>query len=166
MIAMSTRTKRLFDVVGAIGGLIVFAPPLAAVGAARLPPAGRPRASLDGARRVAAAGECARRRAQRRRASPADGGGRPAAGMDRPRMRLSVGSQAGAHGTRAGRRYAIRSARAPPGSLLHRAPKPRARRAAHCLVVRDQPARKEARAAADFRLSALAPLKRCPTSAA
>lgn len=42
MIAMSTRTKRLFDVVGAIGGLIVFAPPMAAIAAAILVLDGRP----------------------------------------------------------------------------------------------------------------------------
>ena len=39
---MSTRTKRLFDVVGAIGGLIVFAPPMAAIAAAILLVDGRP----------------------------------------------------------------------------------------------------------------------------
>jgi lipopolysaccharide/colanic/teichoic acid biosynthesis glycosyltransferase len=42
MIAMSTRTKRLFDVVGALGGLIVFAPPMAAIAAAILVLDGRP----------------------------------------------------------------------------------------------------------------------------
>jgi lipopolysaccharide/colanic/teichoic acid biosynthesis glycosyltransferase len=42
MIAVSTRTKRLFDVVGAIGGLIVFAPPMAAIAAAILLLDGRP----------------------------------------------------------------------------------------------------------------------------
>ena len=42
MIAMSTRTKRLFDVVGALGGLVVFAPPMAAIAAAILLLDGRP----------------------------------------------------------------------------------------------------------------------------
>jgi lipopolysaccharide/colanic/teichoic acid biosynthesis glycosyltransferase len=42
MIAMSTRTKRLFDVIGAIGGLIFFAPPMAAIAAAILVLDGRP----------------------------------------------------------------------------------------------------------------------------
>jgi lipopolysaccharide/colanic/teichoic acid biosynthesis glycosyltransferase len=39
---MSTRTKRLFDVIGAIGGLIVFAAPMAAIAAAILLVDGRP----------------------------------------------------------------------------------------------------------------------------
>jgi lipopolysaccharide/colanic/teichoic acid biosynthesis glycosyltransferase len=42
MIAMSTRSKRFFDVVGALGGLIVFAPPMAAIAAAILLLDGRP----------------------------------------------------------------------------------------------------------------------------
>lgn len=39
---MSTQTKRLFDVVGAIGGLIFFAPPMAAIAVAILVLDGRP----------------------------------------------------------------------------------------------------------------------------
>jgi lipopolysaccharide/colanic/teichoic acid biosynthesis glycosyltransferase len=39
---MSTRTKRLFDVVGALGGLVAFAPPMAAIAAAILLLDGRP----------------------------------------------------------------------------------------------------------------------------
>lgn len=39
---MSTRTKRLFDVAGALGGLIVFAAPMAAIAAAILLVDGRP----------------------------------------------------------------------------------------------------------------------------
>ena len=39
---MSTRTKRLFDVIGAIGGLIFFGPSMAAIAAAILIVDGRP----------------------------------------------------------------------------------------------------------------------------
>src|SRR5437867_12291008 len=42
MAAMSTRTKRLFDVVGAIGGLMFFAPVMTAIAAAILLADGRP----------------------------------------------------------------------------------------------------------------------------
>jgi lipopolysaccharide/colanic/teichoic acid biosynthesis glycosyltransferase len=42
MIAMSTRGTRFFDVLGALGGLIVFAPPMAAIAAAILLLDGRP----------------------------------------------------------------------------------------------------------------------------
>jgi len=39
---MSTRTKRLFDVIGSIGGLSLFAPVMAAIAVAILLTDGRP----------------------------------------------------------------------------------------------------------------------------
>jgi lipopolysaccharide/colanic/teichoic acid biosynthesis glycosyltransferase len=42
MIVLSTRGKRLFDIVGAVGGLLFFAPPMAAIAVAILVLDGRP----------------------------------------------------------------------------------------------------------------------------